>query len=100
MKTNNALTLAQDAEVRRILANVADLPIGGKLLLPDLANDGFGGMYVKRARTGTASKTWVFQREFYMGRSRWAHGLAECIEELETYVLTGHLREPDRIVGF
>ena len=83
-------------ETERILANMADLPVGKSLTLEDIAHDGFGGMTVKRH----SEKTFVFQRTGFIGRSRWADGLAQCYEELETYVLTGLLREPDRIVGF
>lgn len=88
--------LKEAAEVSRILANMADLPIGKQLLLADLAHDGFGGMVVKRH----AKKTYVFQREFSRHRSRWADGLPDAMEEIRQYVRTGKLSEPDRIVGF
>lgn len=92
--------LQHTAEVQRILANIADLPVGASLTLADIAHDGFGGMIVKRTRSGNATPTYVFQREFAHERSRWADGLAQAIEEVETYVNTGKLQEPDKIVGF
>lgn len=83
-------------EVQRILSNVADLPIGKCLTLAmRYTGDGLGGMIVKRSRRNT----WVFQREFYIGRSRWADGLAQCLEEIEHYVKTGRLQEPDRVLA-
>lgn len=86
----------EDAEVMRILANVADLPVGKSLTLADSAYDGFGGMVIKRSST----KTYVFQREFSRERSRWADSLPDTIAEIRTYVRTGKLAEPDRIIGF
>ena len=77
-------------ECERILANVADLPVGQTITLADRAYDGFGGMKVKRH----SADTLVFQRTGYIGRSRWADGLAQAYEEIEQYVTTGTLKEP------
>jgi len=88
--------MQNSAEAQRILSNVADLPVGGTITLPDIANDGWGGMVVKRH----SAKTLVFQREFMKGRSRWADGLAQALEDIEVYVATGKLHEPDRVVGW
>lgn len=85
-----------ELEVERILQNVADLPVGKTLTLADIAHDGFGGMVVKRHSRNTL----VFQREHAHERSRWADGIAQAYEEIETYVNTGKLHEPDRIIGF
>lgn len=74
-------------ECERILANVADLPIGKSLTLPDIAHDGWGGMVVKRYSRDTL----VFQREGSSERSRWADGLSRSYEEIEHYVSTGKL---------
>ncbi len=91
--TKHLLTLHENAEAQRILANVADIPVGGNLMLADLAADGFGGMNVFRTRNGT----WLFQREFYTQRGRFADGLSQCLEEIEFYVLSnGHLSGPDK----
>ena len=91
--TQTALTLHETTEASRILANVADIPIGGSLQLADLAQDGFGGMNVFHTRKGT----WLFQREFYTQRGRFADGLAQCLEEIEFYILSnGHLSGPDQ----
>lgn len=90
------LSSHEAAEASRILANVADIPIGGSLHLPDLAHDGLGGMNVFHTRRGT----WLFQRELYTQRGRFADGLAQCLEEIEFYILSnGHLSGPDRRSG-
>lgn len=73
-----------------ILNKVASLSVGDSLRLEDKAHDGFGGMVVKRHSRNTL----VFQREFAHHRSRWADGLAQCMEEIETFGLTGKLHEP------
>ncbi len=89
----DTLNLHQQAEASRILANVADIPIGGSLQLADLAQDGFGGMNVFRTRKGT----WLFQREFYNARGRFADGLAQALTEIEFYLTSnGHLSGPDK----
>lgn len=86
-----------EREVERILANVADLPIGKTILLEDTAHDGFGGVVVKRH----SRETLVFQRQFSQERSRWADGLSQAYEEIEAYVQTGRLQEADHgVVGF
>lgn len=85
-----------ELEAHRILANVADLPVRGSLILADLAHDGFGGMKVMRTR----ANTWMFQREGYTARGRFADGLAQCLEEIEVYVNSGKLAEPDHCKGF
>jgi hypothetical protein len=87
---------AVQLEVERILANVTDLPIGKSLLLADIAHDGFGGVTVKR----NSRYTVVFQRQFSRERSRWADNIQQVYEEIEAYVQTGKLREPDQIIGF
>jgi hypothetical protein len=83
-------------ELRRILLDLEDLPVRKSLTLTDLAHDGFGGMVVFRS----SQKTYVFQREFYKGRSRWADSHTECAQELECYLLTGKLQEPDKVRAF
>ena len=87
---------AVQRETERILANVADLPVGKTITLEDTAHDGFGGVVVKRHSRNTL----VFQRQFSRERSRWADGLAQAYEEIETYVATGKLHEADRVQGF
>jgi hypothetical protein len=90
--TLDAVELKRQAEVMRILANVSDLPRGGKLTLADLAHDGFGGMNVFHNRSGS----YLFQREFYTARGRFADNKAQCIEEIEHYVDSGMLSGPDK----
>lgn len=86
-----------DLEAQRILSNVADVPKGGKLTLADLAGDGFGGMNVFRTRRGG----WLFQREFYTARGRFADNLPQCLDEIEFYLTSGgHLQGPDKNAGF
>ena len=86
-----------ELEAQRILSNVADIPKGGKLTLADLAADGFGGMNVFRTQRGG----WLFQREFYRARGRFADNLPECLEEIEFYLTSGgHLSGPDNVRGF
>jgi hypothetical protein len=87
---------AVQRETERILANVADLPIGKTITLADIAHDGLGGMVIKRHSRSTV----VFQRQFSRERSRWADELAEAYDEIMVYVMTGKLHEADRIVGF
>ena len=87
---------AAQRECERILANVADLPVGKTLTLADIAHDGLGGMVVKRHSRDTL----VFQRVGSKERSRWADGLSQAYEEIEAYVLTGHLKNPDKVRGF
>ena len=90
----DAVLMTKEAiEAQRILATVADIPVGGKLTLEDLAHDGFGGMNVFRSRKGT----WLFQRADYTARGRFADGLAQCLREIEFYVTSGgHLSGPDK----
>lgn len=84
-------------EALRILENVADLPKGRSLTLSAIDNsDGYGGCVVLHSRSGP----YVFQREGYQGRSRWADNLSQALEEIEAWVNTGRLHEPDKIVGF
>ena len=90
--TLDAVELKRQNEVHRILANIADLPRGGKLLLADLAHDGFGGMHVFH----TSSGSYLFQREFYTARGRFADTKAHCIAEIEHYVDSGMLSGPDK----
>lgn len=85
--------LRHSAEVQLILANIADLQPGMSLTLADLAHDGFGGVVVKRSRAH--GNPLVFQREFSRERSRWADSLADAMREVEVYVNTGKLHEPD-----
>jgi len=83
-------------DLQRILSNIADIPIGKTIRLEDRAKDGFGGMIVKRSRRST----WVFQREFCNIRSRWADSLSDCLMEIDAYLGTGKLHEPDSVAGF
>jgi hypothetical protein len=92
---NQPLTLAQLA-VEHLLTRVESLPVGRAVVLADRAQDGFGGLLVKRH----ARNTLVFQRTGFQGRSRWADGPDQAREELRSYVETGKLNEPDQIKGF
>jgi hypothetical protein len=94
-KERPALTLAQLA-VEEILTRVMELPVGRSILFPDRAQDGFGGMVVKRYSWHTL----VFQRAGSQERSRWADGLEQARREIETYLQTGKLREPDKVQGW
>lgn len=95
---NQAIVMTpMELEAQRILSNVADIPMRGKLILADLAQDGFGGMNVFR----TGSGGWLFQRERYTARGRFADNLAQCIEEIEFYLTSGgHLSGPDKGASF
>ena len=93
MQDIETVDLKLQAEASRILANVADIPVNSSLQLADLAQDGFGGMNVFRTR----KRTWLFQREFYTARGRFADGLARCLDEIEFYLTSnGHLQGPDK----
>jgi hypothetical protein len=89
-KQQSALTLRQLA-VEHLLTRLAELPVGHSVVLADRAEDGFGGLLVKRH----SKYTLVFQRTGYQGRSRWADGSDQAREEIAAYVETGKLREPD-----
>ena len=89
------LTLAQLA-VENLLAQLVDLPVGKSVVLVDRAGDGFGGLRVKRH----SQHTLVFQRTGSQEGSRWADGPDQAREELQAYVASGKLREPDRIKGW
>jgi hypothetical protein len=82
--------------VEHLLTRLSELPVGQSVVLADRAEDGFGGLLVKRH----SPHTLVFQRTGYQGRSRWADGPDQAREELGSYVATGKLREPDIIKGF
>jgi hypothetical protein len=94
-KSKPALTIAQLA-VEHLLRRLTELPVGQTVILEDRARDGFGGLLAKRH----SQHTFVFQRVGHQGRSRWADGPDEVREELDAYVGTGKLREPDKIVGW
>jgi len=94
-KQKPALTIAQLA-VEHLLTRLSELPVGRAVVLADRAEDGFGGLLVKRH----AKHTYVFQRTNHMGRSRWADGPEQAREELQSYVATGKLREPDNVKGW
>lgn len=85
------LTLAQLA-VEHLLTRLQDLPVGASVTLADRADDGFGGLVVKRH----ARHTFVFQRSGFQARSRWADNPNQMREEIATYVATGKLNEPDK----
>ena len=90
-----SLTAAQLA-VEHLLTRLKELPVGQTVMLADRAQDGFGGLVVKKA----SPHTLVFQRSGFQGRSRWADGPEQAREELRSYVATGKLREPDNVKGF
>jgi hypothetical protein len=94
-KQKPALTMAQLA-VEQLLTRLTELPVGRAVVLADRAEDGFGKLLVKRH----SKHTLVFQRTNFMGRSRWADGPEQAREELQSYVESGKLREPDRIKGW
>jgi hypothetical protein len=89
-KSKPPLTLKQLA-IEKLLTRLTDLPVGASVLLPDRAGDGFGGLLVKRH----ARHTLVFQRTGSQERSRWADGPDQAREEIQTYIDTGKLHEPD-----
>ena len=89
------LTVAQLA-VEHLLTRLSELPVGHTVVLADRAEDGFGGLLVKRH----AKHTLVFQRSIFRARSRWADGPDQAREELRAYVATGKLREPDQVKGW
>jgi hypothetical protein len=95
MKQRQPLTVAQLA-VEHLLTRLSDLPVGHSVMLADRAEDGFGGLLVKRH----AKHTLVFQRTGFKARSRWADGPEQAREELQSYITSGKLREPDRIKGW
>jgi hypothetical protein len=94
-KEKPSLTLRQLA-VENILTELSELPVGSSRVYRDLANDGFGGLLVKRI----SAHTLVFQRTGYIARSRWADGPNQAREEIRAYVNTGKLNEPDKIKGW
>jgi hypothetical protein len=89
------LTEAQLA-VESLLTRLSALPVGKTIVLADRAQDGFGGLVIKRH----AKHILVFQRMGFKARSRWADGPDQAREELETYRTTGKLHEPDNITGW
>lgn len=93
-KPRQPLTLAQLA-VENLLTQLTELPVGKSVVLKDRAGDGFGGLRVTRH----SEHTLVFQRVGHRGRSRWADGPDEVREELQTYIMSGKLKEPDKING-
>lgn len=82
--------------VEEMLSELMALPVGASRVFLDRAFDGFGGMVVKRH----SAHTLVFQRQGFKARSRWADTHAEAREEIETYLDTGKLNEPDKIKGW
>lgn len=94
-RDKSALTGPQLA-VESLLTQLAFLPIGQSIVLMDRAQDGAGGLLVKRH----SPHTLVFQRTGFQGRSRWADGPDQAREELKEYVETGKLREPDNVKGW
>ncbi|HEY1964449.1 MAG TPA: hypothetical protein VGG59_05940 [Acidobacteriaceae bacterium] len=82
--------------IEDLLTHLHELPIGSSRTLADRAQDGFGGLLVKRI----SRHTFVFQRTGFQGRSRWIDGPDEAREEIEEYFNTGKLREPDNVKGW
>jgi len=83
-----------DLESLRIYSNARDLPVGKSLTLPPAnSSDDFGGLVIKR----NSAKTFVFQREFYRTRSRWADTPADAIREITYYLVTGNLHPSDNL---
>jgi hypothetical protein len=94
-KEKSALTLRQLA-IEHLLTRLTELPVGASVVLADRAGDGFGGLLVKRHST----RTLVFQRTGSQERSRWADGPDQAREEIQTYIDTGKLQEPDKVKGW
>jgi hypothetical protein len=96
-KQKEPLTVAQLA-VEHLLTRLAELPVGQSVVLADRAEDGLGGVLVRRH----AKHTLVFQRAGAGSRERshWADGPDQARQELRAYVESGKLREPDRVKGF
>ena len=86
------LTLEQLA-LEGLLTRIRELQIGESLILPNRADDGLGGLVVKRH----SRRTYIFQREGFVDRSRWADDADEERRELATYLATGKLNEPEEI---
>lgn len=86
----------QQLDIEGLLAQLADLPVGWSVTLPDRANDGLGGLTAKRY----SKYTLVFQRTGFLGRSRWADGPDEARRELQAYLDTGKLLDPDNVKGW
>lgn len=96
MKPERTTLTKEQLETERILANVADLPVGKTITLlsakqeDPIAYDGFGGLVVKRH----SNSTFVFQRQHDTERSRWADNLGEAYEEIAYWVEHGKLHPP------
>jgi hypothetical protein len=90
-----ALTIAQLA-VEDLLTRLNLLEVGQEVILKDRAQDGFGGLRVRRK----SKYSFIFQRTGFKERSRWADRPDEVREEIEEYFSTGKLREPDNIKGW
>lgn len=84
------MTLAQLA-IENLLARLADLPVGRSVVLADRADDGHGGLLVRRE----SKHVLVFQRTNFQRRSHWAHGSDQAREQLRSYVASGKLREKE-----
>jgi hypothetical protein len=90
-----ALTLAQLA-IENLLAKLTELPVGESVVLKDRAGDGLGGLQVTRH----SEYTLIFQRVNRLGRWHRADGTDEVRGELQAYVASGKLREPDKTKGW
>jgi hypothetical protein len=84
-------------EMVKIIAAIEELEPNASLTLPDIANDGLGGVVVKRHGK---SRTFVFQREGSQERSRWADNRMQLGQEVKAYLQTGRLHSPDNVQGF
>ena len=85
-----AMTLAQLA-VEHLLQRLVDLPVGRSIVLADRAEDGHGGLLVRRE----SKHVLVFQRTNFRRRLHWAHGSDQAREHLRSYVTSGKLREEE-----
>jgi hypothetical protein len=83
-----ALTLAQLA-VENLLTRLTQLPVGRSIVLADRADDGHGGLLVRRE----SKHVLVFQRTNFQRQSHWAHGPDQAREHLRSYVTLGRLAD-------
>src|SRR4030095_3041737 len=91
-KQGQQLTLAELA-VENLLKRLVDLPVWRAVLLADRAEDGHGGLLVRRE----SKYTLVFQRtRFHQKVPHWANGLDEAREHLRSYVKSGKLCDPEQ----